>query len=74
MDIIQHDWFLSDHKPISLNLSVPLVMPADALYKRSLDLNFDDMEPCPTLARFNGNYNYDKMGEFLFHCHDSIFQ
>ena len=59
--IIQNDWFLSDHKPLCLKLSLPLLIPAISLYKRSIDLNFEISKQSPSIIRFKGIYNYNKI-------------
>ena len=70
--IIQNDWFLSDHKPVRVSLSLDVTTPASMLFKRSLDLNYDIANPPLNVPRFKGLYDYDKIREYLLADHDEI--
>ena len=63
--IIQNDWFISDHKPVTVVLSLDSVTPASMLYKRAVELNFDITKPVVKVSRFKGTYDYDKVKEKL---------
>ena len=55
--IIQSNWFLSDHKPIYLKISINMIAPAISLYKRVIELNFDISKPHVVVKRYKGLYN-----------------
>ena len=61
LNIIQQNWFLSDHKTIQLILGVKMVLPAISLYRRALELNFDITIPPMTISRFKAKYDYTKI-------------
>ena len=70
--VVQNNWFLSDHKPVFISLSLSFSTPASILYKRALELNYDIANPTIKVHRFKGAYDYGKIKDSLVGNHDEI--
>lgn len=63
--IINTDWHISDHRPITAVLKMNSVINSSALLKRSRDLNFEDSCPAPLVKRYNKQYNMVVFNQYL---------
>ncbi len=62
--IIDSAWHLSDHLPLSLNLSLPLQISADMLFARSMELA-EDSKPVTQLPSYRFNFNIEHASQDL---------
>lgn len=60
-DILQRDWHLSDHKPISLVVELPADVDLPGLLRRACDLNYVPNDMSNEIKQFKGKYDYDKI-------------
>ena len=70
--ILQHDWHLSDHKPIALHVQLPTDVNLVGLLTRSIDLNYSFNDSSTEIVQFKGNYNYDKINDNLIQCKQTL--
>ena len=68
--IIENDWHLSDHRPIMLVISISKSVNINSILPRAIELN--ESEEKQNIIRFNGNYNYDIIEQYLVDHSDSI--
>ena len=68
--IIENDWHLSDHRPIMLVLLISKSVNISSILPRAIELNESDEKQ--NISRFNGNYNYDIIEQYLVDHSDSI--
>ena len=70
--IIQHDWHLSDHKPIMLHLRIPCEINLSGLLARALDLNHVPNDIYNEITQLKGNFNYDQINKDLINSKDEL--
>ena len=58
-EIIRHDWHLSDHCPISLEIAVKFEIDLSFLLVRAQDLNMTNNDTS-SINQFLSNYDYAK--------------
>ena len=71
-EIIQDNWHLADHKPITLKLSLPIYIDSVTLYRRAVELNHDIEHTAKQIPRHNKVYNYCIIENFLLAHYDEI--
>ena len=57
--IISHDWHLTDHRPIVLEIDVTPEIDLSFLFKRAHDLNLTNNDNSSKIIQLRGNYDYD---------------
>ena len=64
-NIIQRDWHLSDHKPISLEIQPPADVDLSGLLRRACDLNYVPNDMSSEIKQFKRNYDHEKIRDDL---------
>lgn len=70
--IIDKDWHLSDHLPISLSIKTTEAISASCILKRARDLNYEFDPNATIIKRFTKSYNHKVMQDYFNQYQEDI--
>ena len=62
--VVSNDWHLSDHRPVTVTLSLTQTTNANHIYLRALDMNTERLEK-NNVPRLTSRYNYNVVEQYM---------